>query len=118
MSELPQPIGEILASATRDIARAVNEHPVLADGDDLRERGRHRTHLAAVLADLVAATAADLADGYLLGEHDPHVMRRLARASRTLSELRQALETAQHAAREYTAAMAALAPGAERGRAA
>ncbi|SDI21309.1 hypothetical protein SAMN05192558_101113 [Actinokineospora alba] len=100
-----------MAGAADGIAAAVRERRA-ADHDELRESGWQLTRLTGGLADVVALLATELAD------HDRHRLLRghdggdpapaLATASRELTELRQALEAAERAAREYYTALSGL----------
>ncbi|MBB5157295.1 hypothetical protein [Saccharopolyspora phatthalungensis] len=113
----PATIASALATATRDIRRAVHAaDPACApDLVTLRDAGWQLTQLPSVLSDLVTLVAEHT------GHHTEHAdqVRRvdgepaadqLARACRDLAALRRALDTAHTAARGYYTAVSHLAP--------
>lgn len=109
------PAVDLVASAVRDVARATHLlHPTAArtNHDELRDVGWQLTQLTGGLTDLVAELASSLGEHHrqrlLRDEYGGDPARQVARASRGLCELRQALEASQSAARDYFAALSHL----------
>lgn len=107
----PRQASAALADAADGIAAAVREHRT-SDHEELRESGWQITRLAGGLTDLAALLATELADHSrhrLLRAHDGIAAApALATASRELTDLRQALDAAERAAREYYTALSGL----------
>lgn len=106
---------DLVASAAQDVVRAT--HRLRPDGPDveheqLRDTGWQLTQLTGGLVDLSAELALALAEDHrqrlLRDELGGDPSEQVARASRALTELRQAVDAAHDAAREYFAAVSHL----------
>jgi hypothetical protein len=113
----PATIASTLATATRDIRRAVHSgDPARAPGlAPLRDAGWQLTQLTSELSDLVTLLAeytghhTEHADQARRADGEP-AADQLARACRDLAALRRALDNAHTAARGYYTAVSHLAP--------
>ncbi|QRP42818.1 hypothetical protein [Amycolatopsis sp. FDAARGOS 1241] len=117
-SRQPATIATALATTARTLRRAVHAtDPAVPPGpDQLRETGWQLIQLTGELTDLVTVLAEHT------GQHTQHPHRiiraggdtpataSLARACRELATLRQALDTAHTAARDYYTAISHLSP--------